>query len=185
MMNNQTFPEMDPDFKLAPYPKEALPVITIADDLTLHFNGDEVRMIHVPNAHSDGDILIHFVKSSVLHTGDLFFPNGFPFINVSSGGTVEGMIKAADVILGISDEQTKIIPGHGLLSNREGVIAFKDQLTAVRDRIAAFIKRGMSLEEVLAAKPIEGIYKGGEFGVSADIFVKVVFFDLTGEFRKK
>jgi len=184
MLSEQIFPEM-PDLKIAPYPKEALPVITIANALTLHFSGDEVRMIHVPNAHSDGDILIQFVKANAFHTGDLFFSNGFPFINVSSGGTVKGMIEAADVILRMSDERTKIIPGHGPLSNREGVRAFKDLLTVGRDRIAAFVKKGMSLDEVLAAKPVEGLYKGGDSWLSADMFVKIVFLDLTGEFRKK
>lgn len=185
MLSEQTFPEMDPDLKITPYPKAALPVITVSDVLTLHFNGDEIRMVHVPNAHSDGDLLFHFVGANVLHTGDLFFSNGFPFINISAGGTVDGMIKAADVILGLCDDRTKVIPGHGPLSDRVGVRAFKDLLVAGREKIAALVRQGNSLEAVLAAKPVEGLYKGGESWLPSDMFVKVVYLDLTGKYRKR
>ena len=185
MLGEQRLPELYPDLKIPPYPKKALPVITVSNLLTLHFNGDEIRMVHVPNAHSDGDLLFHFVKANVIHTGDLFFSNGFPFINISAGGTVEGMIKAADIILGMCDERTKVIPGHGSLSDREGVQAFKDLLVAGRDRIAALVKQGKSLEEAIASKPVDGLYKGGKSWLSSDMFVKVVYQDLTGEFRKK
>ena len=185
MLGEQRLPELYPDLKIPPYPKKALPVITVSNLLTLHFNGDEIRMVHAPNAHSDGDLLFHFVKANVIHTGDLFFSNGFPFINISAGGTVEGMIKAADIILGMCDERTKVIPGHGSLSDREGVQAFKDLLVAGRDRIAALVKQGKSLEEAIASKPVDGLYKGGKSWLSSDMFVKVVYQDLTGEFRKK
>lgn len=185
MLGEQRLPELYPDLKIPPYPKKALPVITVSNLLTLHFNGDEIRMVHVPNAHSDGDLLFHFVKANVIHTGDLFFSNGFPFINISAGGTVEGMIKATDIILGMCDERTKVIAGHGSLSDREGVQAFKDLLVAGRDRIAALVKQGKSLEEAIASKPVDGLYKGGKSWLSSDMFVKVVYQDLTGEFRKK
>jgi cyclase len=185
MLGEQVAPELDPDFKIPPYPKKALPVITVANSLTLHFNGDEIRMLYVPNAHSDGDLLFHFVKANVIHTGDVFFSNGFPFINISAGGTVEGMIKAADSILGICDEQTKVIPGHGPVSNADGVRAFRDLIASGRDRIATMVNQGKTLDDVLASKPVEGLYKGGESWFSADTFVKVVYLDLTGEFRGK
>jgi glyoxylase-like metal-dependent hydrolase (beta-lactamase superfamily II) len=185
MLGEQRLPELYPDLKIPPYPKKALPVITVTNALTLHFNGDEIRMAHVPNAHSDGDLLFRFVKANVVHAGDLFFSNGFPFINISAGGTVEGMIKAAEEILGMCDERTKVIPGHGPLSDREGVRAFKDLLVAGRDRIAALVKQGKSLDETVAAKPAEGLYKGGKSWLSPDMFVKIVYQDLTGEFRKK
>jgi cyclase len=185
MLGEQRLPELYPDLKIPPYPKKALPVITVTNALTLHFNGDEIRMAYVPNAHSDGDLLFRFVKANVVHAGDLFFSNGFPFINISAGGTVEGMIKAAEEILGMCDERTKVIPGHGPLSDREGVRAFKDLLVAGRDRIAALVKQGKSLDETVAAKPAEGLYKGGKSWLSPDMFVKIVYQDLTGEFRKK
>jgi glyoxylase-like metal-dependent hydrolase (beta-lactamase superfamily II) len=86
MLSEQTFPESDQGLEIAPYPKEALPAITVPDSLVLHFNGDEIRMVHAPNAHSGGDVMFRFVTANVIHAGDLFFNNGFPFINISSGG---------------------------------------------------------------------------------------------------
>ena len=185
MLSEWSAPELDPDFKIPPYPKKALPVISVSNSLTMHFNGDEIRMFYVPNAHSDGDLLFHFVKADVIHTGDLFFSNGFPFINISAGGSVEGMIKAADTILGMCDERTKVIPGHGPLSGPDGVKAFRDLIVSGRDRIATLVKQGKSLDEAVASKPVEGFYKGGESWLSPEMFVKVVYLDLTGEFRKK
>jgi glyoxylase-like metal-dependent hydrolase (beta-lactamase superfamily II) len=184
MLSEQTYPELRSDIKIAPYPKAALPMITVDDALTLHFNGDEIRMVHVPNAHSDGDLVFRFVKANVIHTGDAFFSNGFPFINISAGGTIDGLIKAADVIQGMCDDRTKIIPGHGPLSDRNGVRAFKDLLVSARARIADLIKAGKSWEEVVAAKPVEGLYKGGQSTMPADVFVRVVYEDLTGKYRK-
>jgi len=185
MLSEWSAPELDSDFKIPPYPKKALPVITVSNSLTLHFNGDEIRMLYVPNAHSDGDLLFHFVKANVIHTGDLFFSNGFPFINISAGGTVEGMIKAADIILGMCDDRTKVIPGHGPFSGPDGVRAFRDLIVSGRDRIAALVTQGKSLDETLVSKPVEGLYKGGESWLTPDMFVKMVYLDLTGKFRKK
>jgi cyclase len=185
MMVEQAYPDLDPDFKLAPYPPGALPVIMVKDTLTLHFNGDEIRMIHVPNAHSDGDLLFRFVRANVLHTGDLFFSNGFPFINISMGGTIDGMIRAADVILGLCDDRTKVIPGHGALSDRAGVQAFKALLVAGRARVSALIEAGKTLEEVIAAKPAEGLLKGAKSWLSPEMFVRLVYEDLTGKYSKK
>ncbi len=185
MQSEQTYPELRSALKLAPYPKEALPIIAVGDALTLYFNGDQIRMIHLPNAHTDGDLVFHFVKANVIHAGDTFFTNGFPFINISFGGTIDGMIKAADVILGMCDERTKVIPGHGQLSDRNGVRAFKDLLVAARARVADLIKAGKGEEEVVAAKPAEGLYKGGESELPADMFVRVLYEDLTGKYRKR
>lgn len=185
MTVEQTYPDLDPDLKMAPYPDGALPVITVKDTLTLHFNGDEIRMIHVPNAHSDGDLLFHFVRANVVHAGDLVFTNGFPFVNIAMGGTIDGMIKAADVILGLCDARTKVVPGHGSLTDRAGVQAFKDLVIAGRDRVSALVKLGKTFEEVLAAKPVAGLYKGGEPVMPDEIFVKVAYEDLTGKYRKK
>jgi len=184
MMGEQTYPDLDPTIKMAPYPKDALPVITVKDTLRLYFNDDEIRMVHVPNAHSDGDLLFHFVRANVLHTGDLVFSSGFPFINVSMGGTIDGMIKAADIIIGLCDERTMVIPGHGPLTDREGVRAYKDLLVTGRAKIAALVKAGKTVDEAVAAKPLEGLYKGGRASMLDDIFVQVVFWDLTGKFRR-
>lgn len=184
MLSEQTYPEMRSDVKIPPYPKEALPIITVGSALTLYFNGDEIRMVNLPNAHTDGDLIFRFVKANVIHAGDAFFASGFPFINISFGGTIDGMIKAADVILSMCDERTKIIPGHGPLSDRNGVLAFKDMLVTARARIADLIKSGKSLEEAVAAKPVDDLYKGGKSELPSDVFVRVVYEDLTGKYRK-
>ena len=185
MESGQAYPELGPGATLPPYPKEALPVITVGDALTLYFNGDEVRMVHVPDAHSEGDLVFRFAKANVIQAGDVFFSGGFPFIHVSGGGTIAGMIKAQDVLLGMCDERTKVIPGHGPVSDRAVVRAFKELLVASRDRIAGLVKSGKSLEQILAARPVDGLYRGGESMISPETFVKVVHADLTGKYRKR
>jgi len=185
MLSEWSAPELDPNFKKPPYPKPALPAITISDSLTLHFNGEEIQAIHLPNAHSDGDLAFHFKKANVIHAGDIYFSNGFPFINITSGGSIDGMIQAVDRILNLSDGNTKVIPGHGLLSNREEAQAYRDMLATARDRIAKLIQEGKTLEEVLAAKPAEGLYKGGKSWLPPDLFLKIVYTDLAKQLRKE
>ena len=177
MTREWSAPEFAPG-KIPPYPKAALPVITFRDSLTLHFNGDEVTAIHVPNAHSDGDALYRFRKANVIHTGDLYFSNGFPFINVSSEGTIDGMIRASDEILRIADADTKVIPGHGAVSDRRGVQSFRDMLATARARIARLVEEGKTLEEVIQAAPVADLYAGGQSFIAPELFVKVVYLDL-------
>ena len=100
-----------------PSPEDALPVVTFTDAITFHWNGDEIRVYHVPPAHTDGDSIVHFVKADVVHMGDLFFNGGYPFIDTSSGGRVDGVIEAADRVLAGIGEKTRIIPGHGPLGD--------------------------------------------------------------------
>ena len=103
--------------KIPPSPEEALPVVTFTDAMTFHWNGDEIRVYHVPPAHTDGDSIVHFVKADVVHMGDIFFNGGYPFIDTSSGGRVDGVIEAADRVLAGIGEKTRIIPGHGPLGS--------------------------------------------------------------------
>src|SRR6266487_752632 len=139
--------------KTKPEPKVALPVITFTRDLTFHVNGDEVRAFHVPRAHTDGDTIIHFAKSDVIHTGDAFFNKLYPFIDTSSGGTVEGVLAAADRVLKMASDRTKIIPGHGPLGGKADLKAYRDMLAAVSGNIRAQIKAGKTAEQVMASKP--------------------------------
>ena len=134
-------------------PKVALPVVTFTQDVTFHINGDEVHAFHVANAHTDGDSIVHFRNSDVIHMGDTFFNKMYPFIDTSSGGKVDGMIAAADRVLTIASNNTKIIPGHGPLANKADLKVYRDMLATVSARIKAQIKDGKSLGEVLAAKP--------------------------------
>jgi glyoxylase-like metal-dependent hydrolase (beta-lactamase superfamily II) len=123
------------------------------------FNDEVIQMFHQPNAHTDGDILIHFRKADVVTTGDLFTTVMYPFIDAPNGGTVDGYIKALNNLLAITvpsnvnEGGTMVIPGHGRLSDEQDVIEYRDMLTIVRDRIREYVKRGMTLEQVRAKKP--------------------------------
>lgn len=136
-----------------PAPPKALPVVTFRDAVTLHLNGDDVRIFHVANAHTDGDAIVHFAKANAIHAGDLYFNGLYPFVDVSSGGGIRGMIAAADAMLAIANEDTKIIPGHGPLSNARELREYRRMLQTVADRVAKLIAEGRSAEEVVAAKP--------------------------------
>jgi cyclase len=134
-------------------PKKALPMVTFTSDVTFHLNGDEVYVFHVPNGHTDGDAIIHFRNRNVFHMGDIFFNKLYPFIDTSSGGSVDGVIAAVDKVLGMADDTTKFIPGHGPLANKADLKAYRDMLDTVSQRIKAQIKDGKKLEEVIASKP--------------------------------
>jgi glyoxylase-like metal-dependent hydrolase (beta-lactamase superfamily II) len=134
-------------------PKAALPVVTFSSDLTFHINGDEVYGFHVPKAHSDGDTIVHFRKSNVIHMGDTFFNGFYPFIDGSSGGTPEGVIAAADRVLAIVDDNTKIIPGHGPVSNKADLKIYRDMLSTISTRVKAAVKEGKKVDEIRAANP--------------------------------
>jgi glyoxylase-like metal-dependent hydrolase (beta-lactamase superfamily II) len=139
--------------KTKPEPKVALPVVTFTRDLAFHLNGDEIRAFHVARAHTDGDSIVHFSKSDVIHMGDSFFNKLYPFIDTSSGGTVEGVLAAADRALKMAGDKTKIIPGHGPLADKADLKAYRDMLAAVSGNIRAQIKSRKTLEQVVASKP--------------------------------
>jgi len=134
-------------------PEGALPVVTFTDAVTFHLNGDEVRAFHVAPAHTDGDAVVIFAKANVIHTGDIYFNGFYPFIDVATGGSIEGMIGAADRILGLANAETKIIPGHGPLSNATELKAYRDMLAVVRSKMKPLVAAGRTLAQVQAAKP--------------------------------
>ncbi len=134
-------------------PKVAMPVVTFSTDTTFHLNGDEVHAFHVPNAHTDGDSLIHFRNANVIHMGDTFFNKLYPFIDTSSGGTIDGVIAAVDRALAISNDDTRFIPGHGPLASKSDLRAYRTMLATIAARIKAQIRQGLKLEDAIAAKP--------------------------------
>jgi len=139
--------------KTKPEPKVALPVVTFTRDLSFHINGGEVRAFHVARAHTDGDTIIHFAKSDRIHLGDTFFNKLYPFIDTSSGGTVDGVVAAADRVLRMAGDKTKIIPGHGPLATKADLKTYRDMLAKLSANIRGQIKAGKKLEEVVASKP--------------------------------
>lgn len=132
-------------------PKAAWPVITFSEDLELYLNEENIMIFHVHNAHTDGDAVVYFPNSNIIHTGDSYFSGRYPFIDLGSGGSVEGVIKAVNQILFLVDDDTKIIPGHGKLSNKKELTAYRDMLMTLRGRMKQAIKAGMTFEEIKAA----------------------------------
>ena len=135
-----------------PSPRGAWPVVTFPAAITFHLNGDEMRVTHVPRAHTDGDAIVVFLKSDVIHMGDVFWNGLYPFIDTASGGSVDGTIAACDQALALATETTKIIPGHGPLSNRAGLKAYRDMLAAIAARVRALLDAGRTVDEIVAAK---------------------------------
>jgi cyclase len=139
--------------KLVGKPGAGLPVVTFSEDVTLHLNGDTVHVFHVPPAHTDGDVIVHFSKANVVHTGDLFVNGGYPFVDLNSGGNFEGFINAADAILKVCNAETRIIPGHGKVASRTDVETWRGILDEIRKRVRKLIQQGKTLEQAIAAKP--------------------------------
>lgn len=168
--------------RVPPAPEGALPVVTFTEAVTFHLNEDDIHVFHVEHAHTDGDAVIHFRGSDVIHAGDVYFNGTYPFIDVASGGSIDGTIAAADTILALAGEDTRIIPGHGPLSNRTELEAYRDMLRGARDAIAAEIRQGKSIDEVVAAKPTAKYDEkwGGGF-IDPERFVRIVFGDLSRE----
>ncbi len=129
----------------------ALPVLTYSDTSTVHLNGEAVHVFTVPPAHTDGDSFVHFRGSNVLHLGDVFRTNNFPYIDVSNGGTLKGTLEALGIAIGMSGPDTMIIPGHGDVSTRDDVAEFRDMAMVVAERVERLVREGASLEDVLAA----------------------------------
>ncbi|HZF25554.1 MAG TPA: MBL fold metallo-hydrolase [Steroidobacteraceae bacterium] len=163
-----------------PAPKEALPIITFTEDVGLHFDGEDLHVFHVPNAHTDGDSLIYFSKANVLHAGDTLFNGFYPFIDVGGGGSVAGMIASADRVLGMINENTKIIPGHGPLATPKDLKAFRDMLATLRDRVAKLIQEGKSADEIVAAQPSKDLDEvWGKGFLKPEQVVRIVYSDLS------
>lgn len=135
-----------------PSPPAALPVVTFSDGVTFHLNGDSVVVTHVPPAHTDGDAVIHFVKANVVHMGDAFNNAGLPFVDLSSGGSINGIIGAADKVYAMTNDATKIVPGHGPLASRARLRQYRDMLFALRERVQREVASGRSVDQVLALR---------------------------------
>lgn len=140
------------DRTIPPAPKEAWPVITFDQSLSVHFNGEEIKVIHYPQGHTDGDAVVFFTKSNVVHMGDDFFSGRFPFVDLASGGTVQGLIRNVEEILKKLPPDVKLIPGHGPLSNLEDLKLYHRMLTETVAHVRKQMQEG---------KPLEAIQKGG------------------------
>ena len=165
-----------------PSPAVALPVVTFEGEVSFHLAGEEIRAFHVPPAHTDGDAVVHFRRSNVIHTGDIFFNGLYPFVDTDSGGHIDGVIAACEEILELCDANTRIIPGHGPLASRDDLVTYHDLLRTIRDRIADRIARGETLEQVQAAHPTaEWDGSWGQAWLTGEKFTEILYRDLAGQ----
>jgi cyclase len=163
-------------------PKVALPVITYAEGLKIHLNGEEVRTIAVAPAHTDGDSIIHWTKSNVIHMGDLFMLQiSFPFVDVGSGGKARGFVAAADKALAIANDQTKIIPGHGVMATKADLQNHRNMIAGTIAKVEAGIKAKKTLAQIKAMRPADGYGVKADGFIKADDFVEVVYKELGGK----
>lgn len=159
-----------------PQPGIALPVITFSNDMRLHLNGHTLNIVHVPNAHTDGDAIVHFVEANVIHAGDTFFNGFYPFIDVTHGGTLRGMIAAADKMLLLANAETKIMPGHGPLASIADLQGYRNMLATVEKRLGALKKRGMKAKDIIANKPLHDLdEKWGKAMFSSDRWIELIY----------
>lgn len=131
-----------------PREKDAWPVLTFPNKLSLHLNGQDIELIHFEPGHTDGDVIIHFKQANVFHMGDVFVRYGYPFIDVNSGGNINGLIASVDKALELMDEESLIIPGHGELCKKDEVKKYRDRLATIRDKVASALKQGKKPEDL-------------------------------------
>jgi cyclase len=157
----------------------ALPVVTYDQPLTLHFDGEEVRVVPLPPSHTDGDTAVKFVTADVLATGDVFRSTGFPNIDRANGGTLKGLLESMNTFIDLAGPNTKVVPGHGDVTNRAALVAHRDVITTVRDRVAKGIQESKTVEQIVASKPTADLdQKVGNAAQSADRFVQQVYAEL-------
>jgi glyoxylase-like metal-dependent hydrolase (beta-lactamase superfamily II) len=164
-----------------PEPAAALPVITFTDAVTFHWNDDASHVFHVARAHTDGDAVVHFREANVVHAGDVYWNGVYPFIDVSSGGSIDGMIQGVDRLLELVDADTKIIPGHGPLSGVEELRTYRWMLLASRERVAALMAERKTRDEIIAGRPMADFDESwGQWFIQPEQWVALVYDGLAG-----
>ena len=164
-----------------PATKATLPIITFENDVTVHLNGEDIRALHFPAGHTDGDSIIFFPKNNVVHMGDDFVRYGFPFIDVASGGSVQGMINALEKAMALLPPDVKVIPGHGAMSNLDDVRAFVKMLKETSAVVQKAIDRRQTLEQMKQAKILAPWQKFSGNFINTDAFIETLYYSLTGQ----
>lgn len=137
---------------IPPEPEAMRPLLTYDGDLILHFNGEAIRILHPPHAHTDGDSIVHLPGANVLAMGDIFFNRFLPFIDVRAGGSIDGLIAAVNGALALADDRTIIVPGHGAVARRPDLLAYRDMLVTLRTGVAEAMVQGRALDQIKAAR---------------------------------
>ena len=161
-----------------PAPAAALPVVTYDGPVTIHMDGEDVHLIPIHRAHTDGDTLVYFPNNDVLMTGDYYRSIQFPNIDRVNGGSLDGMLEGLGVTIGMAGPKTKIIPGHGPMVDRAALVAHRDMILVVRDKVAALVQQGKSVDEVLAAKPTSDYDSIPNASTTSERFVRQLYAEL-------
>jgi glyoxylase-like metal-dependent hydrolase (beta-lactamase superfamily II) len=162
----------------------ALPIVTFDNQVTVHLNGEDIRALHVPAGHTDGDSVIFFPKSNVVHMGDDFVTYGFPFVDIASGGSVRGMIDSIDKVLGQVPADVKIIPGHGPISNPDDMRKFQQMMKDTLAAVQAAMKKGKTLDQMKQEKVLAKWtpdWDGPDKFVKTDAWIETIYNDLSGK----
>jgi glyoxylase-like metal-dependent hydrolase (beta-lactamase superfamily II) len=159
-------------------PSGALPVVTFSEGVTFHLNGDDLRVLHVANAHTDGDALVYFTHANVLHMGDVFWNGMLPFIDLDSGGSIDGMIAGVQQGLDIANDQTVVIPGHGPIGRRADLVRYRDMLAGLRDRVRVEMRRHRSLDQIKALR-LADRYGPADGFISPDRMIETIYQSLS------
>ncbi len=168
--------------KVPPASEIALPLLTYKNEITFHMDGEEVRVFHLESGHTDGDSVTFFKNANVISMGDLYFEGLYPYICIYSGGSINGMIKVINQILPMIDENTKVVPGHGPLSNKDKLQQYVSMLIVIRDNVSRLMQEGKTMDEVIAAKPTQAFdEKWGKGFLPPDKFAGLVYMDLSPE----
>lgn len=154
-------------------PPAALPVVSFDQSIRFHWNGRHIGVTHIPAAHTDGDALVHFPRANIFHMGDTFFNGRYPFVDVDSGGDIDGVVAAANFVLERADAGTRIIPGHGPLATPADLRAYRDMLETVRLRVAQLVAAGRTEDETVAAHPTADLDE--TWGANPERFVRAAY----------
>jgi glyoxylase-like metal-dependent hydrolase (beta-lactamase superfamily II) len=159
--------------RVPPSPAGALPVITFSHNLTFHLNGDDIRAVHVDHAHTDGDSLIYWTRANVLHMGDTYFNGMLPFIDLDSGGSIDGAIAAVETALRLANAETRVIPGHGPMARRADLVTYLAMLREIRDGVARAMREGKTLAQIQALRLADRYGRTTDF-IPPERFVETV-----------
>ena len=162
-------------------PKSALPVITFSDDMMMHINNDDILITHVHNAHTDGDAIIYFTKNNIMHTGDAYFQGKFPYMDLDSGGSIDGYIAGIQKMILLADDNTKIIPGHGGVSSKKELIPYLKMLQDLKIKIEKEKNKGKTLEEIILNKFITKGYESYSGWINEERIKTAIFKSLKKE----
>lgn len=173
------------DIVVEPTPPEGLPIVTFENGLSFHVNGEEIGVNHVEHGHTDSDAFVFFAKANVLHTGDLMMSIGYPFVDAGNGGSLAGLIAGHERALAFCNEKTRVIPGHGPVVGKAELQAYHDMLVTIWQRIATQVKKGRTLDQILAAKPTQEFdARWGKGFITPQALVQRAFIELNAAKKK-